>query len=162
LRSELESGQRVTVVKLDHRAKEKWRYEGLVIARETSRITIEAFYDQADEDLHGLSLRKGDRFLEQHYADRWYNVFAVYDGTNGRLKGWYCNITRPARINGDQVSAEDLALDLIVRPDGSWTVVDELEFEAQALSAADRANALTALAELKGLAQAAEGPFRLA
>jgi len=152
----------VTVVKLDHRAKEKWRYDGLVLARETSSITVEAVYDQADEDLNSLSLRKGDRFVERHYADRWYNVFAVYDGTSGRLKGWYCNITRPARIDGDQVSAEDLALDLIVRPDGSWTVLDEEEFEAQALSAPDRTNALAALAELKGLAQASEGPFRLA
>ena len=150
------------MVKLDHRAKEKWRYDGLVLARETSSITVEAVYDQADEDLNSLSLRKGDRFVERHYADRWYNVFAVYDGTSGRLKGWYCNITRPARIDGDQVSAEDLALDLIVRPDGSWTVLDEEEFEAQALSAPDRTNALAALAELKGLAQASEGPFRLA
>ncbi|MGH2619963.1 MAG: DUF402 domain-containing protein [Anaerolineales bacterium] len=150
----------MTVVKLDHRAEEKWRYQGRVLAREPSRITIEAIYDQADDDFHGLSLRKGDRFLEQHYADHWYNVFAVFDGTSGELKGWYCNITRPARIDGDQVSAEDLALDLIVRPDGSWTVLDEPEFEAQGLSGSDRANALAALAELKQLAQASEGPFQ--
>ncbi|MEK7683036.1 MAG: DUF402 domain-containing protein [Chloroflexota bacterium] len=154
------SDQRATVVKLDYRAQERWRYEGQVLAREPSSITIEAVYDQADEDFHGLPLRKGDRFIERHYSDRWYNVFAVYDGTDGRLKGWYCNITRPARIETDRVSAEDLALDLIVRPGGSWIVLDELEFEAQELSPADRANALAALAELKELAQQLEGPFR--
>lgn len=148
------------MVKLDHLAREKWRYQAQVLAREPSRITIEAIYDQADEDFRGLPLRKGDRFIEQHFADRWYNVFAIHDGTSGRLKGWYCNITRPAQIDGDQVSADDLALDLIVKPDGSWTVLDEPEFEAQGLSASDRANALAALAELKQLAQASEGPFR--
>lgn len=154
------SDQRATVVKLDHCGKEKWRYQGLVLAREPSSITIEAIYDQADEDFHGLPLRKGDRFVERHYADRWYNIFAVYDGTSSELKGWYCNITRPARIESDRVSAEDLALDLIVRPDGSWIVLDELEFEDQQLSAAERENALAALAELKELAQQLEGPFR--
>ena len=151
----------MTVVKLDHLAREKWRYQAQVLTREPSKITIEAIYDLPDKDFHGLSLRKGDRFIEQHFADRWYNVFAVHDGTSGRLKGWYCNVSRPAQIADDQVSAEDLALDLIVRLDGSWTVLDEPEFEAQRLSAGDRANALAALAELKHLAQASEGPFRL-
>ena len=98
--------------------------------------------------------------METHFQDRWYNIFAVYDGTSGELKGWYCNITRPARFDGNHVSAEDLALDLIVRPDGTWTVVDESEFEALGLPSADRAAALAALAELKRLAQAWEGPFR--
>jgi len=152
--------QRATVVKLDHRGKEKLRYQGLVLARKPSSITIEARFNNPDKLLPGLNLRTGDRFVETHYQDRWYNVFAVYDGTDGRLKGWYCNITRPARIETDRVSAEDLALDLIVRPDGSWIVLDELEFEAQELSAAERENALAALAELKELAQQLEGPFR--
>ncbi len=151
---------RATVVKLDYRAQEKWRYQGKVLDRSPSSITIEAIYDQADQDFHGLRLRKGDRFVERHYADRWYNVFAVHDGTSGPLKGWYCNITRPARIEADRVWGEDLALDLIVWPDGSWIVLDEVEFEAQELSTADRANALAALAELKELAQAVDGPFR--
>lgn len=148
------------MVKLDHRGRERWRYEGRVLSRDPASITIEANYDLADEDFRGLPLRKGDRFVERHFAFRWYNVFAVYDGTSGQLKGWYCNITRPARIKANRVVAEDLALDLIVKPDGSWTVLDEPEFDAQGLSDTDRANALAALAELKQLAQAAEGPFR--
>jgi hypothetical protein len=154
------SDQRATVVKLDHRGQEKWRYQGLVLAREPSSITIEARFNTPDKLLPGLSLRTGDRFVETHYEDRWYNIFKVYDGTSGELKGWYCNITRPAQIDGNRISAEDLALDLIVRPDGSWIVLDELEFEAQELSAAERENALAALVELKELAQQLEGPFR--
>ena len=148
------------MIKLDHRGKEKWRYQGLVLAREPSSITIEAPFNTPDKLLPGLSLRTGDRFVETHYQDRWYNIFAVYDGTSSELKGWYCNITRPAQIKGNRVSAEDLALDLIVRRDGGWIVLDELEFEAQELSAAERENALAALAELKELAQQLEGPFR--
>jgi len=148
------------VIKLDHRAKEKWRYQGLVLAREPSSITIEARFNTPDKLLPGLRLRTGDRFVETHYQDRWYNIFAVYDGTSSELKGWYCNITRPALIKGNRISAEDLALDLIVKPDGTTIVLDQDEFEAQELSAADRESALAALAELKELAQNLEGPFR--
>ena len=148
------------MIKLDHRAKEKWRYQGLVLAREPSSITIEARFNTPDKLLPGLRLRTGDRFVETHYQDRWYNIFAVYDGTSSELKGWYCNITRPALIKGNRISAEDLALDLIVKPDGTTIVLDQDEFEAQELSAADRESALAALAELKELAQNLEGPFR--
>ncbi len=154
------SDQRATVIKLDYLAKEKWRYQGLVLARESSSITIEARFNTPDKLLPGLSLRTGDRFVETHYQDRWYNIFAVYDGTSSELKGWYCNITRPAQIKGSWISAEDLALDLIVMPDGTTIVLDQDEFEAQELSAADRESALAALAELKELAQLLEGPFR--
>lgn len=153
-------GQPVTVVKLDHRGEEKWRYQGVALDRGRSSIILEAIYDQPDDNLHGIPLRRGDRFVETHYIDRWYNVFAVYDVETGLLKGWYCNITRPARIDGDQVVAEDLTLDLIVRPDGSSIVLDELEFEAQELSSQDRASARSALRELQALAAGMEEPFR--
>ena len=152
-------GRQVTVVKLDHRGEEKWRYQGVALDRTRSSIILEAIYDQPDDNLHGIPLRRGDRFVETHYSDRWYNVFAVYDVQSDLLKGWYCNITRPARIDGDQVVAEDLTLDLIVRPDGSSIVLDELEFEAQELSSQDRAEARSALSELQGLAAGMEGPF---
>ncbi len=154
------SNQRATVVKLDHRGQEKWRYHGRVLDRELSSIRIEAVFNTPDKLLPGLSLRTGDRFVETHYEDRWYNVFTVYDRSSGELKGWYCNITRPAQIDGNRISAEDLALDLIVKPDGTTVVLDEEEFEAQELSAADRESALAALAELKQFAQALDGPFR--
>lgn len=153
-------GQQVTVVKLDHRGREKWRYQGVLLDHSGSSIMLEAIYDQRDDDLHGIPLRRGDRFVETHYSDRWYNVFEVYDVESGLLKGWYCNITRPAWIDGDQVVAEDLTLDLIVRPDGSSIVLDELEFEAQELSSQDRASARSALSELQELAAGMEGPFR--
>ena len=153
-------GQQVTVVKLDYRGEEEWRYQGAVLEHSGSNIILEANYDKRDDDLHGIPLRRGDRFVETHYSDRWYNVFTIYDVESGVLKGWYCNITRPARIDGDQVVAEDLTLDLIVRPDGSSIVLDELEFEAQELTSQDRASARSALRELQALAAGMEGPFR--
>lgn len=152
--------RRVTVRKLDLAGNEVFRYQGTLIESSPASIMLEAIFDQPEQDLPDLALRKGDRFVEVHYRDRWYNVFAIFDGADGQLKGWYCNICRPAHFNGKHISAVDLALDLLVYPDGRWIVLDELEFEAQELSSQDRASARSALRELQALAAGMEGPFR--
>jgi predicted RNA-binding protein associated with RNAse of E/G family len=58
------------------------------------------------------------------------------------------------------VYAEDLALDLIVLPNGSFWVLDEDEFTDLRISPEDRQRALEALDHLKALAAAGEVPFR--
>ncbi|HEY74489.1 MAG TPA: DUF402 domain-containing protein, partial [Thermoflexia bacterium] len=75
------------------------------------------------------------------------------------LKGWYCNITRPARITSDEVAAEDLALDLWVAPDGEMLVLDEDEFAALALPPAEHDAAQQALAELQAMVRRKAPPF---
>jgi hypothetical protein len=79
------------------------------------------------------------------------------------LKGWYCNITRPALFVDGVVTSEDLELDLFVAPDRQRLLrLDQEEFEALALDLrepAARAAALSALAELEALAQAGASPF---
>ncbi len=155
------SAQPVTVHKLDDRGHETWRYTGGVLERTATRLRLEARFDRQDISLPGLRLRRGDRFVETFFTDRWYNVFAVHDVDDGRLKGWYCNVTRPARLSqdGEHVYAEDLALDLIVLPDGRWQVMDEEEYAALDLSLDERRQALHALAELQTMAAAQRGPF---
>jgi predicted RNA-binding protein associated with RNAse of E/G family len=65
------------------------------------------------------------------------------------LKGWYCNIGKPAVIEADSVSYVDLALDLWVAPDGRQTVLDEDELEALQLDEVTRNSAYAALKELQ-------------
>ena len=60
---------------------------------------LEAFFDRDDMELGYTVFKRGDRFVETYYDDRWYNVFAVYDRDDGGLMGWYCNICRPAVIS---------------------------------------------------------------
>ena len=57
------------------------------------------------------------------------------------IKGWYCNITRPARFGPGRVTAEDLALDVFVYPDGRTLVLDEEEFADMKLPASGRREA---------------------
>jgi predicted RNA-binding protein associated with RNAse of E/G family len=151
----------VTVHKLDAARREVWSYTGHLLARGATWIRLEApaQFNRDEIAFPGLTLRRGDRMVETFYADRWYNVFTIYDGAAGALKGWYCNITRPARIEGREVFAEDLALDLLVYPQGEDLVMDEDEFAALQLSPAEQSAARQALAELRQLAACRQGPF---
>jgi hypothetical protein len=155
----MQTGDTITVHKLDHRGREVWQYPGLAIERTPSELTLEAYFDRDDQTIGGLSLRRGDRFIETYFNDRWYNIFAVYDGREGALKGWYCNMARPARIEPGHVFAEDLALDLIVDRLGRWVVLDQDEFERLEIPSQDRAHAIEALEELQRLAAAHNPPF---
>ncbi len=149
----------ITVHKLDAAGREVWSYPTHLLARGATWVRLEARFDRDDVDFPGLGLRRGDRMVETFYADRHYNVFAVYDGARGKLKGWYCNITRPARLEAQQVFAEDLALDLLVYPGGGDLVLDEDEFDALGLSAPEQSLARRALDELRDLAARRQGPF---
>lgn len=143
----------ITVIKLNLEGREAWRYSGQLIARQDSLIQIEAFFDREDRLFFGMPLHKGDRFLETYYTNRWYNVFEIFAREDGRLRGWYCNVAQPAQVNGNTVSYVDLALDLLVFPDGRQLVLDEDEFTQLKLDQATRAQAVLALAELQQLFQ---------
>lgn len=151
--------RRIVVHKLDERGGEVWSYEGRLIERRDASLRIEAEFDHDDVEFYGLTLRRGDRFVETYYADRWYNVYAIHDVDDGRLKGWYCNLARPARFQGDHIYAEDLALDLIVFPDGGRRLLDEDEFAALNLTHEEKAQVHEALVELEALIDARQGPF---
>jgi predicted RNA-binding protein associated with RNAse of E/G family len=150
----------VTVRKLDLHGNETYRYEGRLLARTPTSVRLEAIFTRYDRlDLGYTVFERGDRFVETYYADRWYNVFEVHAAGTDALRGWYCNITRPARIEAGQVSAVDLALDVWVNPDGSTRMLDEDEFAALPLSAEDAAAARAALREVRALASRRAGPF---
>jgi uncharacterized protein len=152
-------GKAVTVIKLDHTGKEVWRYEGEAIERSDTHIVLEAFFNREDRDDSYIIWRRGDRFVEYFYTDRWYNIFEIHDVDSDAIKGWYCNITRPARFTDTTIASDDLALDLFVYPDGRTLLEDEDEFAALSISDEDRAQAQAALYTLTGLVEQHQPPF---
>jgi uncharacterized protein len=128
-----------------------YEYEGELLNRDETSITLEAFFDREDLPFMSIVLRKGDRFIEHYYTDRWYNIFAVHDRDDRKIKGWYCNVGKPAVIEDGIVSYVDLALDLWVSADGKQTVLDEDEFENLGLGEKLKAGALQGLEDLKML-----------
>jgi hypothetical protein len=148
-KAEANSGTPVTVIKQDIHGQETWRYHGHVLERRPDQVILEAFFDRQDMDLYGMPLLKGDRFVESYYPERWYNVFEIHDRLDDHLRGWYCNITYPPEIEGEVIRYRDLALDLLVFPDGRQLVLDEDEFKALELPPGDREKARQALDELR-------------
>jgi protein associated with RNAse G/E len=139
----------ITVVKLDHLGEETWRYQGRLVKQAPHEIILEAIFDHDEIWVEELNLCRGDRFIEYYYDNRWYNIFEVYDRVDGHLKGWYCNVSYPAEITDSCVKYRDLALDLLVYPDGRQVVLDEDEFSRLIIDSKTRAAAWTALNELR-------------
>jgi predicted RNA-binding protein associated with RNAse of E/G family len=99
------------------------------LCRDENSITIEAFFNRGDLPFQEIVLKRNDRFVETFYTDKWYNIFEIYDRDDGKLKGWYCNIGKPAVVGDDFISYVDLALDLWVSANGKQTILDEDELE---------------------------------
>lgn len=107
-------------------------------------------------DFGFVRFEPGDVFTEHYWRDRWYAVKEVRTG-GGELKGWYCDITRPAVLRDGELLVEDLDLDLWVSADGSSVLrLDEDEFEESGLAGRDAPAAeaaVRALDELEHLAR---------
>lgn len=139
----------LNVLKLDLNGRETWRYPARVLTRDGTSITIEAYFNRDDLPFHGIMLGRNDRFVETYFTDRWYNIFEVHAREDDAVRGWYCNITRPAVVTPESIAYTDLALDLLVYPDGKQLVLDEDEFASLPLSDAEREQAWQALADLR-------------
>ena len=142
---------RIKVQKKNPAGEVTYEYEGVLLSRDETSVRLEALFDRADMPFMDVVFRKGDRFVEYYYTDRWYNIFVIHDRADGKIKGWYCNIGKPAVIEDGLVSYVDLALDLWVSADGKQTVLDEDEFKALKLNEELWTGALNGLRELKQL-----------
>ncbi|MFI6406399.1 DUF402 domain-containing protein [Streptomyces sp. NPDC050548] len=136
----------------------KIRYAAELLFDDGTRLAVRApWAGDGVRDFGFVRFERGDVFTEYYWRDRWYAVKEVRDG-GGRLKGWYCDITRPATRSGAELVVEDLDLDLWLSADGrDVRRLDEDEFAASGLAGSDpvaAAAAVAALDELEGLARA--------
>ena len=139
------------VIKRNPQGAEVWRWEGKILQRSDDGVLLEATFNHPDLQQGDLLFRRGDRFVEAYCASQWYNIFEIHDGKDDLLKCWYCNIAYPAQFSEQQLNFRDLALDLLVYPDGRMVVLDENEFAALEISNSDKERAREALAELQQL-----------
>lgn len=134
-------------------------YEGEVVGRDATWVAVRTLWGRGVIDLGLLRFEPGDTLVEHFYSDRWYNVFQIY-AANGALKGWYCNVARPAQITDTYVESEDLELDLLVSADRSQTRIDdEDEFLARDLDPETAALARQTVIELQRMVARGEAPF---
>lgn len=155
----MRADETVRIVKMDEQGNQVARYTGRVIRANGEGVVAACSWtwEQA-VDVGPFVLETGDRLCEFYYADAWFNVFRVCDET-GALKGWYCNVTAPAEVTGDQIRWRDLKLDLVVGVNGEGVVADQDEFEALDPSPELRERAADALVNLKAWHRQGVGPF---
>jgi protein associated with RNAse G/E len=134
-------------------------YMGEVAEGDARHVVMRATWQHGQRDLGYVVFDPADRFTEYFYADQWFNIMRIGTAANGTLKGWYCNITRPAQITAAGVAYDDLLLDVWVGADGVCLVLDEDEFAAAALDDATCAGARAGLAEVLRWAREHSGPF---
>jgi hypothetical protein len=149
----------LTVKKLNPNYELVIAYDGAVLERTANTIVLEARFSRETMDLGCAVLEHHDRFVEHFYADRWYNIFEIHSVHDDHLKGWYCNIVKPAVFGAETIEQVDLALDLWINPDGSYHVLDREEFETLVLDQATRLRAQQAVGELIYLLYHHAAPF---
>jgi predicted RNA-binding protein associated with RNAse of E/G family len=149
----------IVVQKFDHKGQLVIEYDGVVIDSGPYWVCLRAIFQRADVELGFVTFRQGDIFIEWFYDDRWYNIFQVQDGESARIKGWYCNITRPAELFAELIRADDLALDVFVKPSGQVVLLDEDEFSALDLPTEERMAALRAVEMIRRAVNEREAPF---
>ncbi|MCD6518371.1 MAG: DUF402 domain-containing protein [Anaerolineae bacterium] len=152
--------QHVSITKLDHTGRPVLTYPGECVYSDEQITVARCLWSHPYSfDLGPFTLEPGDIFIECYYPQHWFNIFKIYDAS-GLLKGWYCNITTPARVSIEEIVWKDLALDLLILPDGHRQLLDEKEFAELELPQAARQRALQALHTLEAWAQARRFPFQ--
>ncbi|MFW3146683.1 MAG: DUF402 domain-containing protein [Thermoplasmatota archaeon] len=136
----------------------KIEYSGNVRESNEEYISIDTGWSREPLDLGYVLFQPDDRWVETFYRKRWYNIFRIAD-RNGELKGFYINITKPPVIGDEIIQWFDLAIDIWVRTDTSYLVLDMDEFGDLELSESDREKALEALEDAKKMVEDLRGPL---
>ena len=150
----------VRVLKHDGSEHRHWR--GRIARQEDNLIVLSAEFD-LDVSHHLLGeIKRGTRLIEYYWLERWYNVFRfLHDDGSTRL--YYCNINKPPDFDGQSLTYIDLDIDVMVRPDYSYEILDLDEFEANSerygYTAAEKRNVEKAVEELTGMIQSRQFPF---
>ncbi|MGV9425422.1 DUF402 domain-containing protein [Streptomyces sp. NPDC003656] len=145
-------GAGVLQVVLTKAGRTKIRYPAALLSDDGTRLTVRApWAGDGIRDFGFVRFEPGDVFTEYYWRDRWYAVKEVRAG-DGTLKGWYCDITRPAVRSGAELTVEDLDLDLWLSADGEDVRrLDEDEFAASGLAESDPEAATAAVSALTAL-----------
>jgi hypothetical protein len=160
-------GTPLTVVKRAPEGQEATRYPAVTVpaAVEPPWLCVVARWTNRRVEMDGLTFEPGDTLLECFSPAHRHNAFAVV-APDGRLRGWYGNVTHPPTLDlaadPPVLTWHDLYLDVVVLPDGTLTIRDEDELAEAALAVAApdlHAAILAALDDLLARAKRRVVPF---
>lgn len=127
------SGEAVTINsrKFDQTIHRTWNCE--LVERDGAMLRFVGVFERdISHDELGL-IARGTVSHEYYWLDRWYNIFAFYH-PDGQFRNFYCNINMPPIFAENVLDYVDLDIDVIVWPDFRFRIVDEKEYERNAVN----------------------------
>src|ERR1700749_2371315 len=120
-------GDEVTVLSCKHDGRVNRSWRARLSSLEGSLIVLEGVFE--DEIRHPIlgTIHSGTLSTEYFWTDRWLSVFRFRE-PSCEVRNFYCNINTPVRLLEGALSFIDLDVDVLVRPDFSYSVLDEDEF----------------------------------
>lgn len=161
--SEMKTGDEITVRSLKHGGRTHRTWRARVETLEGPLVVLDAFF--AEEVRHPIlgTIEAGTLSKEFFWTDRWYSVFRFGAPSGGGVRNFYCNVNTPARLEADALCFTDLDIDVLVKPDLSYEILDEDEFERHtevySYPAEYRVRAREAIDELVSLIEGRLFPF---
>jgi protein associated with RNAse G/E len=121
----------ITVHVLKYDRTEYRRWAATIARQEDPMIVLDAAFEYDVQHRLLGDIPRGTRTVEYYWLDRWYNVFRFLEA-NGTTKLFYCNVNMPPTISSSSLTYIDLDIDILVRPDFSYQILDLEEFAANA------------------------------
>jgi protein associated with RNAse G/E len=159
----VEESNSAVVVRVDKYDREEHRRWRAHLVEQTGPLLVldAVFHEDIEHDILG-KVASGTLSTEYYWLDRWYNVFHFSD-RDGKFQNFYCNVTMPPSFDAGVLTYVDLDIDVLVKPDFSYRVLDLDDFEENAsrygYSAEVQEKAHAALAELIRLIETRSFPF---
>jgi hypothetical protein len=157
-------GRPVHVVSTKYDGSRHWEFDSFFVAERGPLLVTHNFAGQELTNPRGKWRTPFDT-RNHFWSDRWYNVMRNDRPRAGGLEYWYCNVTTPARYDGETVRYIDLDLDVRVFADGTLEVLDEDEFLEHSVRMGYPPDVIEearrAVDELIALARGAQFPFDL-
>lgn len=115
--------------KFDNKIHRSWEAE--IISTDNSLLEfVGAFEKEIVHPSLGV-IRRDTVSYEFYWLDRWYNIFRFHEPNKqiGDLRNFYCNINMPPTFNNNVLDYVDLDIDILVRKDFTYEILDLDEFE---------------------------------
>lgn len=154
--------QTITVRSRDFTGTAGKTWEAELLSQDDDLLVLRGIFDRriVHSDLGVIDA--GTISYEYYWLDRWYNVFRFHH-PDGRFRNYYCNINMPPRLSNGALDYVDLDLDILVDADGSYRILDEIEFALNTVKHGYPAELIhevaNAVKELESLIEHREFPF---
>ncbi|MEZ4521179.1 MAG: DUF402 domain-containing protein [Thermomicrobiales bacterium] len=126
----------VRVTKHASDGRKPYSYDAKLVERSSDWIVVEAEWPLHEVNAGPVSFKPGDRLVEFFSITDHFNAFLIYRNRSS-FAGWYCNVTHPTTVEGNEIHWHDLYLDVLVDADGGVHIEDEDELDESGLAVSD-------------------------